>query len=173
MDQCSWLLGKTLLWNDLLYAESTGTSWYHLACPSQCYFSCCFSVSVKVLDIKFFSVTIMIQLCYFSFCFSYYSDFSVFVLVSFIHVCNINVRQSNTVNHKTLFTFRNTLLYSFLLRQFLWDDHGHSTDVPHRPVMLVWLVNLVQTVPAMGKLCGIPKCSTLCMIFQFSIFSRY
>jgi len=47
----------------------------------QCYFRCCFSVSVKVLDHKFFSVTIKFQLFYFSLYFSYYCDFSVPVSV--------------------------------------------------------------------------------------------
>ena len=59
----------------------------------QCYFSCCFlvSVSVKLLDHKFFSVIIKFQLFLFSFYFSYYYDFSVSVPVSVVNVGRPNV----------------------------------------------------------------------------------
>jgi len=67
-------------------------------------------VSVKVLDHKFFSVTIKFQLCYFSFSFIYCCDLSVSVPVF--------VKHSQSLNF--LFTFRSVLLASFLQRRFLF-----------------------------------------------------
>ena len=57
----------------------------------QCYFSCCFlvSVTVKSLGSQVFSVIIKFQLFLFSFYFSYYYGFSVSVPVSVVNVGNV------------------------------------------------------------------------------------
>jgi len=86
----------------------------------QWYFSCfSVSVSVKVLDHKFFSVTTKFQLCYFRFYCSYYGDFPV----SFVLRC-----------------FYNIILYFVLLVYFVYFCYIFFLKATHKSLSWAWCV---------------------------------